>query len=105
MWDATAAHRKETFGPVFRFSPTSTDTRSHCYNPFDMIRQDPAQAANGCEVFASQLIPDNLQAKDPYWDRRARDFLWALAMLVALDTPPAERNLKPNMIMARSMGM
>lgn len=101
LWATTAAHRAKSFGPTYRFSPTEPENRSHCYNPFDFVPPDPVGAAMACELFAANLIPDNPNLKDPYWEKRARDILWALAMLVALDRPPAQRILST---MARLLG-
>lgn len=93
LWATTAAHRQRHYGPVYRFSPTDRGGRSHRYNPFDVVAPDPVEAANACQVLAAQLVPSNPHARDPYWENRARDFIWAFAMLVALDTPPEQRNL------------
>lgn len=93
LWEATAAERKEKFGPVFRFAPTDFEGESHCYNPMDFISSDPVRAASDCELLANQIIQPNDEIKDPYWNNRARDFLWAFAMVVAIHSPPEERNL------------
>jgi len=94
LWNTTAGFRQRHFGPVFRFSPTDVHGRSHRYNPFDQISTDPETAASDCEVFSYQIIAPNPDLKDPYWENRARDFVWAFAMLVALETPPAGRNME-----------
>ena len=93
LWRHTAGFRAVRYGPVYRFSPSDPSACSHAYNPFDHISTEAYRAAQQCEVLANNLVPDNPQAKDPYWDRRARDFMWTFALLVAVDTPPGERNL------------
>lgn len=93
LWETTAGYRAERFGPVYRFSPNDDDGRSHCYNPFDVIPNDPLKAGPACQVLANQLIPEPLYSTDRYWEDKARSFLWGFAMLVALDEEPEQRNL------------
>lgn len=93
LWDKTAGCRAKHFGPVYRFSPTNKQFRSHCFNPFNLISKEPSEAASQCEVLAKSLIPSSA-ANDQYWENRARDMVWAFAMLVAVDTPNKDaRNL------------
>ncbi|MFM9938686.1 MAG: type IV secretory system conjugative DNA transfer family protein [Hyphomicrobiaceae bacterium] len=94
LWQKTAGHRKSAFGPVYRFAPTDPTGNSHCFNPFDFISSDAAVAANDCEVFSQQVILDRAQDKDPYWEGKGRDFLWAFAMLLALAAPKGERTME-----------
>lgn len=92
LWEKTAEHRRRSFGPVYRFAPTLAEGSAN-YNPFDCIGIDPAEAANDAQVFVSELIPDNPSTRDPYWERKARDILWAFVTLVAISAPPEKRNL------------
>ncbi|MGD9803431.1 MAG: type IV secretory system conjugative DNA transfer family protein [Hyphomicrobiaceae bacterium] len=91
LWDMTAGYRAKHFGPVFRFSPTDTGGRTHRYNPFDFISADMQEAANDCEVFSYQVIVPNPETREPFWDNRARDFLWAFAMIIAASPNPKNR--------------
>ena len=84
LWEKTAAYRARHFGPVYRFAPTDPAGRSHRYNPFDFIGTDPEKAATDCEVFSFQVVTPTPGHHDPYWENRGRDFLWAMAMIVAL---------------------
>lgn len=84
LWDKTAGYRAKHFGPVYRFAPTDPNGRSHRYNPFDFIAATPEKAATDCEVFSFQVVTPTPGHHDPYWENRGRDFLWALAMVVAL---------------------
>lgn len=93
LWEKTAGYRQKNFGPVYRFSPTNKNFRSHCFNPFDLVSRDPNEAANQCQTLAKSLIPGSPGVNDPYWENRARDMVWAFAMLVALDTIDDARNL------------
>lgn len=94
LFAATAGHRARHFGPVYRFSPTEPGNHTHRYNPFDFISTEPAQAAIDCSVLAFQIIPDNPNNKDPYWEGRGRDYLWAFATLIAVRMPPNLRNME-----------
>lgn len=93
LWDITAGHRRKTYGPVYRFSPCAADCRSHAFNPFDLISTDPQQAASDCLAFSYQVISNNPNAKEPYWENKARNFLWAYATLIAIAAKPQNRNL------------
>lgn len=92
LWDKTAGYRARHFGPVYRFAPTDPSGRTHTYNPFDFIPTDATQAANSCQLLAHQLVPPGDKRND-YWLGRARDFLYAFAMLVVFRHPRNERNL------------
>ena len=91
LWAATA-ERRRAFGDVYRFAPTDAAGMSHRYNPLDFISGEPQQAALDCQVLAEQLVTEKTNLKDPYWEGRARDLIWAFAMLVAL-TPGMQRDL------------
>ncbi len=84
LWEKTAAWRKANVGPVYRFAPTDPSGRTHRYNPFDFISRDAEQAATECEVFSFQVVAPTANHHDPYWENRGRDFLWAMAMVIAL---------------------
>lgn len=92
LFSATA-HARRRFGPVYWFAPTDPSSGSHRYNPFDVISSEPDQAAVDCQVLANELVPETGGDRDPYWDRKARQYVWAFAVMVALDSPPEERNL------------
>jgi type IV secretion system protein VirD4 len=92
LWEKTAGYRSKHFGPCYRFSPTNTSGLTHAYNPFDFISTTPSQAADQCMVLAHQLVGEP-SGDNKYWATRARDFIWAFAMLVALKHSPQTRNL------------
>jgi type IV secretion system protein VirD4 len=84
LWEKTAGWRSKNCGPVYRFAPTDPDGRTHRYNPFDFVSNDAEQAATDCEVMSFQVVAPTANHHDPYWENRGRDFLWAMAMIVAL---------------------
>lgn len=93
LWQSTAGYRAKTFGPVYRFSPLDPNARSHCFNPFDFVSADPRRAPDDSEVFSYQVIVPSNSQRDPYWENRGRDFLWALATLLAITASPNMRTM------------
>lgn len=94
LWEATAGYRAKHFGKVYRFAPTGASPQTHRYNPFDFISSDPAAAADQATVLTYQVVVENPNLKDPYWENRGRDLMWAYALMIALKAPPASRNMK-----------
>lgn len=93
LWEKTAGYRQKHFGPCFRFSPTDPSALTHAYNPFDFVPTDPDAAAHECAVLAHQLVGEPT-GENKYWTIRARDFIWAFSMMVALKHSRETRNLK-----------
>ena len=94
LWDATAGYRAKHFGSVYRFAPTDSLGNSHRYNPFDFISNDPATASNQATVLTYQVVVDDPHLKEPYWENRGRDLMWAFAMMIALKARAEKRNMK-----------
>lgn len=94
LWDATAGYRAKHYGPVFRFAPTDPSGCTHRYNPFDFISKDPAQAADQATVLTYQVVVDDPNLKEPYWENRGRDLMWAFAMMIAMKATPDKRTMK-----------
>lgn len=94
LWDATAGYRAKHFGPVYRFAPTDPTGSTHRYNPFDFISRDPAAAADQATVMTYQVVVDDPNLKEPYWENRGRDLMWAYAMMIAVKAPPDKRTMK-----------
>lgn len=94
LYKATAEYRARRFGPVYRFAPTDPSGTSDRYNPLEFIRTDPDGAADDINIFAYQAIPENPKLHDPYWESKARDFLWAFAMMIALTLKGPDRKVE-----------
>lgn len=94
LWDETARWRERHFGPVFRFAPTDPNGSTHRFNPFDFISQAPQDAALQCEEVVRQLMPRNDGLKEPYWENRARDLVWALSTVTAMRRGKADRTFE-----------
>jgi type IV secretion system protein VirD4 len=94
LWDATAGYRATRYGPVYRFAPTDPSGHTHRYNPFDFIATDAATAADQATVLTYQVVVDDPNLKEPYWENRGRDLMWAYAMMIAIKAPPGKRTMK-----------
>jgi len=94
LWNETARWRERHFGPVYRFAPTDPNGQTHRFNPFDHISQTPQEAALQCEEVIYQLMPANNSLKEPYWENRARDLVWALATVTAIRRGKADRTFE-----------
>jgi type IV secretion system protein VirD4 len=95
LWDLTAGWRAKNFGPVYRFAPTDP-ANTHRYNPFDFIPDgdDLDTMANECTVFSHQVVAASANSHDPFWENRARDMMWAYAVMIALKADPEDRNMQ-----------
>ena len=93
LYEQTAQARRR-FGAVHRFAPTDMSGHTQRYNPFDRISNQPDEAAVQCQVLAAELVPENADARDPYWNRRAQDLIWTFSMMTALLAKPEDRNLR-----------
>lgn len=94
LYKATAEYRARRFGKVFRFAPTDASGTSDRYNPLEFIRTDPDGAASDINIFAYQAIPENPKLNDPYWEGKARNFLWAFAMMICLKLKGPDRKVE-----------
>lgn len=94
LWDATAGYRRQHYGHVYRFAPTDRTGNTNRYNPFDFISKDPATAADQATVLTYQVVVDDPNLKEPYWENRGRDLMWAFAMMIAVKAPPEIRTMK-----------
>lgn len=95
LWNLTAGWRAKNFGPVYRFAPTDP-ANTHRYNPFDFIpgEEDLDATANECTVFSHQVVAESANSHDPFWENRARDMMWAYAVMIALKADPEDRNMQ-----------
>ena len=75
--------------------------KSHCYNPFDYLRND-----NDIQRLVTNLFknttPKGAQSQDPFWDQAAQMLLLALVFYLHYEAPPEERNFSMVMEMIRA---
>ena len=72
----TSGFRKKHGQNIFVFSPFSD--RSHCFNPFDLVDEDPKQRINSLQNIANVLLPDT--EKDAIWSQQGRALFVAFAL-------------------------
>jgi type IV secretion system protein VirD4 len=89
IYAATSKWRKEHVGPVFRFSPLEPD-KSQSYNPLTQVRSDPDFLWEDARFLADMMIVPS-QAKDPFWENKARDVLQAAIAHTCLEKDLTKR--------------
>jgi len=91
IYAGTSKWRQENVGPVFKFSPLDPAT-SASWNPLTAVRSQPDYLWEDSRFLADMMmVPQN--AKDPFWENRARDVLTAAIARVCLEHEPAKRSL------------
>jgi type IV secretion system protein VirD4 len=91
IYAGTSKWRQENVGPVFKFSPLDPAT-SASWNPLTAVRSHPDYLWEDSRFLADMMmVPQN--AKDPFWENRARDVLTAAIARVCLEPDPAKRSL------------
>ena len=75
--------------------------KSHCYNPFDYLRND-----NDIQRLVTNLFknttPKGAQSQDPFWDQAAQMLLLALVFYLHYEAPEEEQNFPMVMEMIRA---
>lgn len=95
-FDKTAGFRAKSGQEVYLFAPydeyeagrqsgRSAPMRTHRYNPFDYISDDPANRMGDIDSIA-QAFYNNPNSKDKFFDEQAKDLFRGITLLV-LETP------------------
>jgi type IV secretion system protein VirD4 len=79
----TSGYRAEHGQKVFFFNPGDPDGRTHRYNPFQFVSDDPGLRIDDLQKIAHLLLP-----KHDFWENEARTLLVGLALHL-LDEPEA----------------
>ena len=91
IYEKTSGWRAANVGPVYKFSPLDPEN-SHAYNPLTGVSSDPDHIWEDSRFVADMLIvPSN--AKDPFWENKARDVLTAAIASIAYAKSPEKRNM------------
>jgi type IV secretion system protein VirD4 len=91
IYAGTSKWRQENVGPVYKFAPLDPG-KSASWNPLSAVRSDPDYLWEDSRFLADMmLVPSN--AKDPFWENRARDVLTAAIARACLTDDPAKRSL------------
>lgn len=91
LFDLTSKYRQSIGQDVYKFSPASPDGQSHCYNPLDIISQNPHTRIDDIQKIAAIFIPDNPKS-EPIWQVQSR-FLFVALVLYVLDTPGYQKTI------------
>lgn len=92
IYAGTSKWRSEHVGPVYRFAPLDPST-SHHYNPLTYVRSDPEYLWEDARFLADMMLVPNSNAKDPFWENRARDVLTAAIARSCLTDDPGRRSM------------
>src|SRR5208282_2384826 len=79
----TSGYRAEHGQKVYFFNPGDSEGRTHRYNPFQFVSQDPGLRIDDLQKIAHLLLP-----KHDFWENEARTLLVGLALHL-LDRPEA----------------
>lgn len=91
LYAQTSTYRQSIGQKVFLWNPGSREGVSHCYNPLDIISDNPHTRIDEIQKIAAILIPDNPKS-EPIWQIHSR-FLFVALTLYVLDTDGLEKNI------------
>ena len=77
--------------------------KSSGFNPFIFL-EDENELIENCNIIAHALIPDNPNAKEPYWNQRGRHVVSLCLQHIATALPKKERNMHTLYKMLRTSG-
>jgi type IV secretion system protein VirD4 len=63
------------------------------FNPLDFIKANPEELSDGCGLVADMIVPNNPNAKEPFWDNSARAIIKVYLMHLITKYPEKEHNL------------
>lgn len=76
----TSGYRAAHGNNVFLWSPMAIDRRSACFNPLDMVSNDPYQRVSDLQIMATLLV--SVSDKDPMWGQEAQSLFVGSALYV-----------------------
>ena len=87
----TVGHVLESLGYEIKVLDLLHMERSHCYNPFDYLRNVDDIQRLVSNIFASST-PKGAQSQDPFWDNAASILLKSVICLLWFEAPKEEQN-------------
>lgn len=87
---AVTARYREQFSKVVSFAPFMEN--SHCFNPMDFIRVGTNDEKDDAALIADMIIVAPSSGED-FWTAEGRNWITALVLYVAVEMPPALKNL------------
>lgn len=97
----TVGHVLESMGYEIKVLDLLHMERSHCYNPFDYLRNVDDIQRLVSNIFASST-PKGAQSQDPFWDNAASILLKAVICLLWFEAPKEEQNFEMVLEVLRS---
>ena len=97
----TVGHVLESLGYEIKVLDLLHMERSHCYNPFDYLRNVDDIQRLVSNIFASST-PKGAQSQDPFWDNAASILLKAVICLLWFEAPKEEQNFEMVLEVLRS---
>lgn len=97
----TVGHVLESMGYEVKVLELLHMERSHCYNPFDYLRNVDDIQRLVSNIFASST-PKGAQSQDPFWDNAASILLKAVICLLWFEAPKEEQNFEMVLEVLRS---
>ena len=91
LFQHTSKYRESIGQKVYLWNPGSPDGITHCYNPLDVITDNPYSRIDDIQKIAAIFIPDNPKS-EPIWQVQSR-FLFVGLVLYVLDTPEISKNI------------
>jgi type IV secretion system protein VirD4 len=81
LYELTSAERKKKGHAVYRFAPYDEKRRTHRFNPFTALSDDPALRISQIQTIGAILYPDS-PGKDPFWIAQARSSFLAVTVFL-----------------------
>lgn len=91
LFKLTSGYRRSIGHAVYLWNPASPDGITHCYNPLDVIGDNPYTRIDEIQKIAAIFIPDNPKV-EPIWIVQSR-YLFVALTLYVLDTSNIPKNL------------
>jgi type IV secretion system protein VirD4 len=91
----TARARREMGQQVILLDPfqVTGETKTDRLNPLDLILKFEGAEIEQCKMIADMIVIKNPNNKDPFWDKRAEQFITGLLLYILEQSPLALQNL------------
>lgn len=100
LYKTTATFREQHGQKCYLWNPGCQESKTHRYNPLDLIRDNKKTRVDDAQKIANIFIPDNPRT-DPIWYTLPRTLFVALILYV-LDTPKIQKTIGAIMRLVKS---
>ena len=90
IYAGTSKWRSQNVGPVIKFAPLDPENSAR-FNPLAGVRSDPMYIWEDSRFVADMMVVPNKEAKDPFWENRAREVLTAIIADLSFWNEPEDR--------------